>query len=241
MRRFLTFTALAALAIWGFVSLRARADDGWQTLGNGLEVRTISRRSGLSTLTIAAVRAPANRVHIASGSILRAPDWAGKTGAIAVINGGYFDDKTQAIGLRVADGKRTQNFYSKANWGVFTVRDGKATITHTRDYKGSPSTQQAMQCGPRLVVNGKVTDLKPQSARRSGIGVDASGEVVLAVCDGALSFQEWATLWADPQGLNCRNALNLDGGGSTQMTVVSPSHPVKVRGAWPVPDAIIIK
>ncbi len=241
MRRFFTFTALAALAIWGVFAFTARSDSGWQTLKNGVEVRTISRRFGLSTQTISAVRAPANRVHVATNSLLRAPDWAAKTGAVAVINGGYFDENSKSIGLRVANGKRTHAFYSRANWGVFTIRDGVAAIAHTRDYQGSPRTQEALQCGPRLVVDGVVTDLKPQSARRSGLGIQADGKVVLAVSDGALMFDDWAALWADPNGLNCRDALNLDGGPSTQMTVVPPSHPVAVRGGWPVPDAIIVK
>ncbi len=241
MRRFLIFTALAALIIWGFISYNARADGGWHKLDSGVEVRTISRRFGLSTQTITAVRAPANRVHIASGSILRASDWIKNRGAIAAINGGYFDENSKSIGLRVSDGKRTSEFYPKANWGVFTIRDGKAAITHTRDYKGSPTTQQALQCGPRLVVSGKVTDLKPQSARRSGIGIAANGDVIIAVSDGALSFDDWAKLWADKSGLNCRDALNLDGGPSTQLSVVSAKNPVDVRGGWPVPDAVVIK
>ena len=239
MRRFLTLFALAALAIWGLVSWRARADAGWHPLADGVEVRTIARRSGFSTLTISAVRAPAARVYVATRALRRAPDWAQKTGALAAINGGYFDDKTQPLGLRIASGQRTNKIYPTANWGVFYVRDGRAAIAHTRDYRGSPTTQQAMQCGPRLVVNGQPTDLKPQWARRSGIGIDAQGRVILAVCDGALSFDDWAQVWA--RDLGCRDALNLDGGPSTQMTVISDKHPINVRGGWPVPDAIVVR
>ena len=241
MRRFLTFTALAALALWGVFAFGARGDSGWQTLENGLELRTFTRRAGLSSQTITAVRAPANRVHVGSDALLRAPDWNKQRGAVAAINGGYFDDNSHAIGLRIAQGKRTSKFYPRANWGVFVIRDDRASITHTRDYKGSPRTQEAMQCGPRLVVAGKVTDLKPQWARRSGVGIDADGKVVLAVSDGALSFDDWAAIWADKNGLNCRDAINLDGGPSTQMSVISAKHPVTVRGGWPVPDAILVR
>ena len=241
MRRFLTFTALAALAIWGVFAFRGRGDSGWLKLESGLELRTWTRRAGFSTQTITAVRAPANRVHIGSNSLLRAPDWNQNRAAVAAINGGYFDDKSQPIGLRIADGKRTNKFYAKANWGVFVIRDNRAFITHTRDYKGSPRTQQAMQCGPRLVVDGRVTDLKPQWARRSGVGTDANGKVILAVSDSALSFDDWAAIWADKNGLNCRDAINLDGGPSTQMSVISAKNPVTVRGGWPVPDAILVR
>lgn len=241
MRRFLTFTALAALTIWGVLAFGARSDSGWRTLENGVELRTFTRHSGFSKQTITAVRAPANRIHIGSQSLLRAPDWAKKRDAVAAINGGYFDDKSQPIGLRISQGKRTSKFYPRANWGVFYIRDGKAAITHTRDYTGSPHTREALQCGPRLVVNGKVTDLKAQWARRSGIGVNARGAVVLAVSDSAISFDDWAAIWASKSGLNCRDALNLDGGPSTQMSVISRQHPVAVRGGWPVPDAILVR
>lgn len=241
MRRFLTFFALASLAIWGVILFRARGDAGWQKLDNGLEMRLIKRRVGMSTLTVTAIRAPAARVHVGTRGLWRAPEWAKKTGALAVINGGYFNDKSQPLGLRIADGKRTNAIYAKANWGVFYIRDGNAHIAHTRDYKPSPNTKQAMQCGPRLVVNGKTTDLKPQWGRRSGVGIDARGRVILAVCDGALSFDDWANLWADPNGLNCRDALNMDGGGSTQMSVVSKRRPIEIGGAWPVPDVLFAK
>lgn len=241
MRRFLTFIALASLAVWGLVQFRARGDEGWRKLDNGLELRVLERRAGISTVTITAVRAPAARVHIGTQKLWRAPEWADKTGALAAINGGYFDNNSRPLGLRIADGKRTNAIYSRANWGVFYLRDGRAQITHTRDYKPSPRTQQALQCGPRLVVNGKPTDLKPQWARRSGVGVDAQGRVVLAVCDGALSFDDWAALWASADGMGCRDALNLDGGPSTQLSVKSQTKPIEVRGGWPIPDVVLVK
>ena len=174
-------------------------------------------------------------------ALLRAPDWNKRLGAVAAINGGYFDNNSHAIGLRIAQGKRTNPFYARANWGVFAIRDDKAFIAHTRDYKGSPRTREALQCGPRLVVDGRVTDLKQQWARRSGVGVDVNGKVIIAVSDGALSFDDWAAMWADKNALGCRDALNLDGGPSTQMSVISAKHPVEVRGGWPVPDAILVR
>ena len=241
MRRFLIFTALAALALWGVFAFRSHSDSGWLKLENGLEVRTFTRRSGFSTQTITAVRAPAARVHVGSQALLRAPDWNKQRGGVAAINGGYFDNNSHAIGLRISEGKRTNPFYARANWGVFAIRDDKAFIAHTRDYKGSPRTREALQCGPRLVVDGRVTDLKPQWARRSGVGIDGAGNVILAVSDSALSFENWAALWADKNGLACRDALNLDGGPSTQMSVISAKHPVEVRGGWPVPDAILVR
>lgn len=192
----------------------------------------------MSLVTITAIRADARRVHVATGALLDAGAWARRTQARAVVNGGYFDERNRPLGLRVASGQRT-NRLKKADWGVFAIRDGRAQIKHTRDYRPSRRTREAMQCGPRLVVAGKTTDLKPQWARRSGVGIDARGRVILAVSDGELSFDEWAKIWASPQGLGCVDALNLDGGGSTQAWTPNPQ--MRVAGAWPVPDVLIVK
>lgn len=240
MRRLLFLVLLVALGYSTFWQIQALGSEGWRRLDSGIELRTVRRRSGLSTITITAVRAPASRVHLAIGGMLNADQWQRRTQAKAVVNGGYFGGDGKPLGLRIANNKRL-NPIRKSDWGVFYIRHGKAAISHTRDYVGSPYTQEAVQCGPRLVVNGRTTDLKPQWARRTGIGIDSSGRVILAISDGELSFDEWAALWADSSGLNCPNALNLDGGGSTQMRVASKSNPINIGGLWPVPDALIFK
>ena len=243
MRRFLTFFAIAALVVWGLLQTRTTRTQApralWKKQSDGLETLVLRRRTGVAQVTITAIRADASRVHVATGALLEVPDWARKTGARAVINGGYFDSSNRPLGLRVASGWRTHPLRT-ANWGVFYIRDNRAQIKHTRDYRPSKQTQEAIQCGPRLVVAGKTTDLKPQWARRSGVGIDAQNRVILAVSDGELSFDEWAKLWASPQDLSCPNALNLDGGGSTQMWSRADSK-ARVAGAWAVPDVLVVK
>ncbi len=70
---------------------------------------------------------------------------------------------------------------------------------------------------------------------------------MFAVADGEMSFRAWAALWAARGGLNCRNALNLDGGGSTQLSLRPPhsatpsAQRLEIGGAWPVPDALVIQ
>jgi len=219
----------------------ARGNSNWQKLDNGLEMRVVTKRQGFSTTTVTAIRAYPSQVHIVTGALLRAEAWAKKTGSKVAINGGYFDEAGKPMGLRIAARNRTNKLLSSANWGVFYIRQNPAYISHTRDYQPSKYTQEAMQCGPRLVVNGKTTDLKSQWGRRTGVGIEASGKVIIAVSDGELSFDDWANIWASKNGLNCRDALNMDGGGSTQMWVNSKTNPVNVRAAWSVPDAIVVR
>ena len=240
MRRFLSLLFIGAAFYGAFSHFSASGSTGWQKLDNGLEMRVVKQRRGLSTLTVTAIRARPSQIGVGTGALLRANGWAQKTGAKAVVNGGYFDEVGKPLGLRIGAGKRVYKLRSGVDWGVFYIRDGRAQIRHTRDYVGSTRTKEAIQCGPRLVVNGRVTDLKPQWARRTGIGIDGAGNVVLAVTDGEMLFDDWAKIWANKGGLNCPNALNLDGGGSTQLYVKS-KKPLEVGGAWSVPDVVFVR
>jgi uncharacterized protein YigE (DUF2233 family) len=221
------------------------AADDWQVIAPGVEMR--AWRLGEGGWRVVALRAKAERVKIVAQRSPRgeirvrtATEWREWSSALAVINGGYFDEKERPLGLRITRGRQFSPL-RRADWGVFWVAGGRAHITHTRDFGDQLSAQEAVQCGPRLVVGGRVTDLKAQVARRSGVGVSRDGHVVLAVCDGPLEFGRWAELWRAKTGFNCPNALNLDGGGSTQLSVQSSSRSVEVQGYWPVPDALIIK
>ena len=143
------------------------------------------------------------------------------------------------MGLRVSQKKQISRL-RRSDWGVFWIKNGRAHIVHTRDFSSKIRPEEALQCGPRLVVAGRTTQLKPQSSRRSGVGIDARGRVVLAMADDWLSLRDWAQVWSQSDGLGCRDALNLDGGPSTQIAFRAKSEE-SVSGGWPVPDAIVIR
>jgi hypothetical protein len=237
---------LAALGATAW-RLRARSFSPWQRLAPDLELRVLHVRAA-GTLSgevrVVALRTRPSRIRIVRGDTLEAGEWRSRENARAVINGGYFGENGKSLGLRISDGRRFGGLHP-ANWGVFFIADGKARVLHTRDFtkqhKSLKGITQAVQCGPRLVVNGRVTDLKPQTARRSALGIQRDGRIVLAVSEGVLSFQEWAQLWAREDGLDCRDALNLDGGGSTQISLKTPKRSLEISGSWPVPDAVAIQ
>lgn len=225
-----------ALLWWSVGHFRARGDAPWTRHSGGLESRTFSWRG----VAIHAFRAAPSRIKIATGATLDAPDWLRREKARVVINGGYFDEAGRPLGLRVSAGSKKYRLRN-ANWGVFWIQKGRARIAHTRDFPAQMRPTEAIQCGPRLVVAGKATDLKPQWGRRSGLGIDARGRVVLAVADGQLTLDDWAQVWASNDGLGCRDALNLDGGGSTQLATSAGVQSSEVRGFWPVPDVVVIR
>lgn len=57
---------------------------------------------------------------------------------------------------------------------------------------------------------------------RTAVGYTKDGKIVLFICDGRITESEGATILETAQimkGLGCEGALNLDGGGSTAMTL----------------------
>ena len=253
----LATAAFAALRLKSFAPHATRADAStraqsvaqspeeklWREVSPGMRLRVLSARDGLSTARITALRFAPNRFHVATGAMLDAAQWRVKTRSIAATNGGFFDADGKSMGLRASGNKRISPL-RRADWGVFVVTKSGARIVHTRDYETLRNRErvlEAVQCGPRLVVGGSVTKLKPQLARRTGLGIMRDGSVILAVADDAMTFSGWAQLWASKSGLDCRDALNLDGGGSTQMALQSDRDSFFIPGNRPIPDAIIMR
>ena len=229
--------------MWGGNRWRARGDDGWRLIAPGVELRTL-RSPGEDGAPIVAIRTTPNRIRIGGnanvpGGQLEADEWRRRAGAVAAVNGGYFDALGKSLGLRISNGKRLAPLHGKS-WGVFYVRNGKAAIVPTTDFKMRRSIREAVQCGPRLVEDGRPLQLKKQWARRTALGVTRDGKVIVAVSDGDLSLPAWASLWASSSGLNCRDALNLDGGSSTQLSLQTSSRQLHLRSGRAVPDAVLI-
>jgi len=223
---------------------RAHSRAPWTPIAPGVEMRTFHAGQGgvpsQSGVAVVALRTAPARVHVATGASLNAEEWRHRTAALAAVNGGFFDEAGRSLGLRIARGRRITRLHG-TNWGVFSVRNGRAAIVRTRDFKMRSGIREAVQCGPLLVLAGRRMDLKPQWARRTGIGIQRDGRVIVAVTDGSLSFKDWAALWAARDGLNCRDALNLDGGSSTQLALKTRERSLDISAGREVPDAVIIK
>lgn len=99
--------------------------------------------------------------------------------------------------------------------GVFllTKTEGKILTTDNySSYKGQ--TLYATQSAPMLVINGKVNNTFKQGSPnngyiRSGVGINAKGEIIFAISNAGCNFYDFATLFKDK--LFCNNALYMDG------------------------------
>ncbi|AEF95403.1 copper amine oxidase-like domain-containing protein [Desulfotomaculum nigrificans CO-1-SRB] len=158
---------------------------------------------------------------------------AGRTGAIAAINGGFFDTKTgMPDGSLIIDGKQvTTSNILRTSLG-FNYAGGVQMGYFPGNMTGWENIRHLLSGGPLLVKDGLPVDqavqeglwgsvLKP--AGRTAVGVTADGKVLLVEVDGrqkgyseGLTLEELSYLMID---LGAVQAMALDGGGSSEMVV----------------------
>ena len=142
---------------------------------------------------------------------------------IFAANAGMFQPDSTPCGLLVQNGVETSplnladgegNFYMKPN-GVFVLNaKHEAHIVDSTDYAALlVPPVWATQSGPLLVHGGDINpDFNPESKNRnirSGVGVRADGNVVLALSKTQVTFYDFAALFRTK--MKCPNALYLDG------------------------------
>ena len=160
--------------------------------------------------------------------------------AVVAINASFFDVDGRAMGLAVDEG-RVLASAKRRSWGALVVNDRTARILLGSDIVDDRAWRFVVQGIPRLVVAGKVPSLKPQIAERTA--VCARGSVIVLVVTTKVETTPFARFLADPLeqgGLGCQDALNLDGGPSTQLVVKLPALTLSVSGGWGVPNALVV-
>jgi uncharacterized protein YigE (DUF2233 family) len=138
-------------------------------------------------------------------------------------NAGMYMEDFSPLGLYKEDGKVLRqlnrvkraygNFYLQPN-GVFVLTKDRAMVVTTEAYAGiKEKVLFATQSGPMLVINGKLHPSFTKGSQnlniRSGVGIDSTGKVVLAITNKPGNYYDFATLFQEVFG--CRQALFLDG------------------------------
>jgi hypothetical protein len=162
-----------------------------------------------------------------------------ETGAAAAVNGGFFDEDWKPLGLRIAGGKIVIGLRPRVDWGVLILRRGRARIVHSREFRADPSIEQAIQVGPRLLVDGQPLRLKPQTARRTAVALDREGRsLTLVATYSAADPSRLAELLAK---LGFDSALMFDGGPSSQLSAALGPLRLDLRGGYAVPDVLLVR
>ena len=159
---------------------------------------------------------------------------------VVAVNASFFDKEGRAMGLAVDEG-RVMASSKQRNWGALVIDGKKARIMLGADIQDHLAHRLIVQGIPRLLVGGKVQQLKHQVAARTA--VCAEGNVVVLVVSTKAEATAFARFLADPpdkSGLGCWDALNLDGGPSTQLVMKLPELALSLPGGWGVPNALVV-
>jgi hypothetical protein len=160
--------------------------------------------------------------------------------AVVAVNASFFDEEGRAMGLAV-DGGRVLAPARRASWGALVVDGTKARIALGGEIRGPLDHLLVVQGLPRFVVGGAIPRLKPQVAERTA--VCAEGHVLVLVVSTRAEATGFARFLAGSRergGLGCPDALNLDGGPSTQLVARLPGLRLSMPGGWGVPNALIV-
>jgi hypothetical protein len=227
------------LALLHVAVARAAEPAGWRALGAGVEHLAIAH---------GAIEGHAFRFRPADVALRVVPAGAGLEAVAAIAPGGdviatnasFFDTEGRAMGAAWGRG-RAVGGARLARWAAFVVDGGRARIVAGARLE-SGAHDFAVQGMPRLVVDGRVPALKPQRARRTAVCVAGDAVVLVATrsrVEGA-DLARWLAAPARDGGLGCDEALNLDGGSSTQLVARWNGFAASIDGASGVPNALVV-
>jgi uncharacterized protein YigE (DUF2233 family) len=164
--------------------------------------------------------------------------------ALVAVNGGFFTPTYQPLGLRIQEGLLRNPLKPVSWWGVFYIRNHMPYIVTPNAFKGNTGVDFAVQSGPRLVINGAIPSLKNSVDDRTALCITKQRQIIVIATQGSsLSMHDFANLLSMPErfgGLACYNALNLDGGHSTQLYAQVGDFKLSIPNLSPIADAVIV-
>lgn len=234
--------------------IREEGEDGggyseeWRELTSGIEYQDLEGRllTPWSHIHVFRIDLNKNQLALITAKTLAlknasADQFAERSKALLSINGGFFDHEFNPLGLRI-NNKKLENPLKRISWwGIFYIKNNKPYISNVRHFRHDEDIVFAVQSGPRLIIKGKIPSLKPGVADRSALGITAEGKVIILVStNSAMTTHDLAKLLKSPP-LSCIDAINLDGGSSSQLFAHIDSFQLNVHGFSNVSDAIIVK
>lgn len=251
MKRSLFIIAVILLLVPTQCTSTTKGSYTWNVLEPGLEYATYSFSiSEKERSTIHAFRIDPKkfklRIALASDEVqgTTAQELAKRDRALLVINGGFFTPEHRSIGLIVNDGKQLSPLHRTSWWSVFQIDGNGPAIVQPSKYRSRQGLEMALQCGPRLTIDGRIPKLKESVSKRSAIGITRDGKVVIAITEGyGISMKELARRMKGSPfqgGLGCPNSMALDGGSSSQLYAKIGKFERSIGGLTKVTNGIAV-
>ena len=212
-------------------------DTGWEALRPGLERRIIrlfdDRGAQVEYMYLLRLEPAGYRFNVAYR--LQAPpslaEWQAETGALSVVNGGYFREEAGELiptGLLISNGQSTGHSYGDFAGMLAVTEDGPELrwLAQT-PYDPAEPLQAGLQSFPLLVKPGGELGFPQQheddqQARRTVIARDRQGRLLFLVAyQGAFTLHQLSRYLVESD-LDLDVALNLDGGTSSGLLLAEP-------------------
>lgn len=218
-------------------------DSGWLPLRPGLEQRTITL-PGSGTLPLEQITALRLDPALFALAVAYRPGvpqplatWQAETGALLVVNGGFFTPENVATGRIVIDGQASGTSYEGFG-GMLAISAAGVEVRALADRPYSPDEplQYALQSFPVLVRSGMAAygDEDGRAARRTAVGVDANGRFLFIVAPlGGFTLRQFSQFLAEGDW-ELDTALNLDGGASSGLLLAEPPLHIPAFVSLPV-------
>jgi uncharacterized protein YigE (DUF2233 family) len=176
-------------------------------------------------------------------------EWQALTGADIIVNGGFFSGDYRPVGRLISDGV-LYGFplnYGDRTIGVagfFGVLDGLPELYTLGRSSYAPRGMrfdEGVESYPILLLPGGQPTYPTETgeiARRTVIGLDAEGHIILFVSDLPIFTLHELSQWLAESDLRLDSALNLDGGRSSGMGVWLPQQQTIIPAFVPLPIVI---
>ena len=230
-------------------SAAVSVDSGWIVAAPGAELRRMRADLGTgSAAQVSIVRIDPALVRFEVGYAPDSPrplaTWAGDRGALAAINGGFFDEKNRTVSLLVAGGHLVGESYV-GRGGMFSVSpDGTVRLRGlaATPYDSSEPLAEALQGWPLLVQPGGAAAYgfaDSERSRRSALAIDRAGRVLLIASPSASFTLAGFSAWLASSDLAIDAAVNLDGGSSTGLLLAGAGASERVEPLVALPIVLL--
>ncbi len=140
-----------------------------------------------------------------------------------LVNASFFDTDFKPLGLLLEHGQIQNKLHQGGSvlTGILVKRNGFLAIKHRDQFPIAhlASYDLALQAGPRIIAGGQILSMKNAdlAERRSGLCLNKERELILYITNKTevISFPNLQRILLSKEVV-CQDALNLDGGSSTQ-------------------------
>ncbi len=243
----LTFTPVPSPTPTVLPTLETIPDTGWYILQSGLERRSIhlydDRNQQVESLYLLRLDQNQFRLDVACHETpLNLEDWQKETGALLVVNGGYFRIENERYipnGLTIVRGEVFGSSYGPFA-GMLAISDYGTELRWLaeRPYNPYESLRAGLQSFPLLVKPGGTLGFPAENednlkARRTAIGQDGQGRILFIVAPRGYFTLHLLSVYLTGSDLDLDIALNLDGGPSSGIFVAHPWEMIPTQTLLP--------